>query len=95
MAIDDKRQEFFRSRTEKGPGGHLFWIGASVPRGYGKMTIDGENVYAHRVAWCVDKGLNLRDIEGHEILVMCEYLDCVAIGHLASRPKARGKYQRP
>lgn len=86
MPIDFERQQFFFSRTRR-EGEHLIWDGADTPRGYGKMTIDGENVYTHRVSWCIAHNLDLKAIEDKTILRTCERNDCVEPTHLAARPK--------
>ena len=86
MAIDFERQQFFWSRTEK-QGDHLIWTGSQVPRGYGVMAIDGKDVYAHRIAYCLAKNLDLEDIESLIIMRTCERNDCVLDTHLVPKPK--------
>lgn len=82
MTIDFERQQFLWSRTKK-EGDHLIWTGANTPRGYGKMSFGADRIeYAHRVAWCIDKNLDLDDIEGVAIIRLCDRNDCVAPGHL-------------
>lgn len=86
MQIDFERQQFFWSRTVR-EGDHIIWTGAAVPRGYGIITIEGEEVYAHRVAYCLAHNLTLKDIEGLIILRTCTRNDCVDANHLVSKPK--------
>lgn len=48
----------FWSKVEKSPDpdGCWIWTGARYPSGYGKVTINGETRYAHRVAWELTNG---------------------------------------
>jgi hypothetical protein len=90
MPIDFERQQFFWSRVRK-DGEHLIWEGADTPRGYGKMQVGAEVVYAHRVAWCIAHNLDLKDIENKTIIRTCERNDCVEPEHLAARMKKSSK----
>lgn len=90
MAIDFERQQFFWSRVER-EGDHLIWTGSQVPRGYGIITIDGEEVYAHRVAYCIANNIDLKNIEQFQIIRTCERNDCVEPKHLIPKPKRKAK----
>lgn len=90
MAIDIERQEFFWSRVSR-QGDHLIWEGADTPRGYGKITINGENVYAHRVAYCIANNLEPHHIADKTIIRTCERNDCVEPTHLIARLKKSSK----
>ena len=86
MPIDFERQQFFWSRTEK-QGDHIIWTGSAVPRGYGIMKVGSEEVYAHRVAYCLAKNIDLKDIENFVIMRTCDRNDCVKADHLVAKPK--------
>ena len=86
MAIAFERQQFFWSRVER-EGDHLIWTGSKVPRGYGIITIDSEEVYAHRVAYCIANNLELHSIEAFQIIRTCTRNDCVEPLHLVPKPK--------
>lgn len=90
MAIDFERQQFFFSRVQK-KGEHLLWRGANTTRGYGKIQIDGENQYVHRVAWCIKHNLDIKDIDELVILRICEENACVEPTHLIARKKKSKK----
>jgi hypothetical protein len=93
MPIDFERQKFFWSRVEK-DGDHLIWTGSSVPRGYGTMQIGGEDVYSHRVSYCLAKNIDLKDIEDFIILRTCDRNDCVEPDHLTPKPKKTRKAKK-
>ncbi len=84
--MDFKRQKFFWSRVRK-DGEHLIWEGSQTTRGYGKMMVEGENVYAHRVAYCIAKAFKLDEIEHLQIIRTCELNECVEPSHLAAKIK--------
>lgn len=87
MAIDFDRQKFFWSRVGQ-DGEHLIWSGTKVPRGYGIITINGREEYAHRVSWCIASSIDLSAIDDyHLVRINCNKNDCVEPGHLALKPK--------
>lgn len=88
MPIEFERQQFFWSRVRK-DGDHLIWEGASVPRGYGKIQIGEDIEYAHRISYCIAKGVEPQDIAHLTVLITCGRNDCVAPDHLATRPKKK------
>ena len=88
MPIDFERQKFFWSRVEK-EGDHLIWTGSAVPRGYGVMAIGKDEVYAHRVAYCIAHNVDLKAIEDFIILRTCDRNDCVEPSHLIPKPKKK------
>lgn len=85
--IDFERQQFFWSRVQK-DGDHLIWTGTKVPRGYGIITIQGKEEYAHRVAYCIAQNIDLSAIkEFHLVRINCNRNDCVEPTHFAPKPK--------
>ena len=86
--IDFERQQFFWSRTKK-QGDHLIWTGSFGPRDYGFMYFGKDKEYAHRVAYCIARGLDLKDIDNLIILRTCERNDCVADNHLVAKKKKK------
>lgn len=73
------------------------WTGAKVPRGYGKMTAGGKQVYTHRWSYARFKG---EIPEGMQVDHMCFNTSCVNPDHLRlatpkqnseNQPGARGK----
>lgn len=86
MAIDFERQQFFWSRVRK-DGEHLIWEGAHTTRGYGKITINNRNEYAHRVAYCIAKNLDLKAIDDKIILITCNAPGCCEPKHLIAKQK--------
>lgn len=57
----------------------FFWMGAADPRGYGKIQVDGQLLYAHRVSYELHKGLIP---EGMYIDHRCSTPNCVNPAHL-------------
>lgn len=86
MSVDFERQRFFWSRVET-HGEHLIWTGTRVPRGYGIITINGREEYAHRVSWCINQGIDLSAIDDFLVVRLCDRNDCVEPKHLALKPK--------
>ena len=62
------------------------WVGASLPQGYGKISINGDYHYAHRYSWELYRGEipELVDNEHHGtcILHRCDNPSCVRPDHL-------------
>jgi hypothetical protein len=47
ISVDQRLAE----RVRSGPGGCLEWTGTVIRSGYGQISVDGVNLYVHRVAW--------------------------------------------
>lgn len=55
------------------------WVGAKIGRGYGRIKIDGNTLYSHRVAYTLYKGLIPNDMH---VLHSCDNPCCVRPDHL-------------
>src|SRR5688572_22568808 len=49
-------RERFYSRVQDGPNGCRLWTGSSLGGGYGGFSIGDKTMYAHRVAWELERG---------------------------------------
>lgn len=74
----------FLSRIKR-VNGHLLWTGVRNGAGYGRISVNGKKIYAHRYTW---EQINGPIPEGMEIDHICHTPQCVEISHLrlASRP---------
>ena len=59
--------------------GHLLWGGATDSGGYGHLSIGGQLLSAHRVAWELENGLIP---EGTHVLHHCDIPPCLEPTHL-------------
>lgn len=55
------------------------------------MIINGKDVYAHRIAWCLAHNVDLADIEAYQVIRICAENSCVSVDHLILKPKAPKK----
>ncbi len=67
-----------RTRREASTG-CLIWMGAKLPRGYGKMAYQGRPLLAHRVVW---EDANGPIPAGMCVCHRCDTPSCVELGHL-------------
>lgn len=58
------------------------WSGPKRKDGYGRTTVDGQRVYAHRVAFCDANNLSLLQIQGFVIRHRCDNPECINAEHL-------------
>lgn len=60
------------------------WEGSRDIFGYGvtRLNRGRKQVKAHRVAYCVEQGLDLSDIEGYLVRHRCDNTSCVQPSHL-------------
>lgn len=69
----------FMLATDREPGGHWLWKRAIDPTGYGRFSVDGRMLYAHRWAY----GFFVEPIpEGRQIDHLCRVRHCVYPPHL-------------
>lgn len=71
-------EETFARRTRR-EGECLVWTGVLVGRGYGRFTVEGKAVMAHRYAW---ERVNGPVPEGMVVDHICHNKSCVEIAHL-------------
>lgn len=59
------------------------WRGAKTRGGYGHLVVEGQHVYAHRLAYTVAKG---PIPQGHQLDHLCRHRWCVRPSHLEAVP---------
>lgn len=75
----DATERFWAKVDLNGPGGCWLWTAGTCPEGYGKFSLNGRSVYAHRTAyeWLVGA-----IPEGLHIDHLCRVRSCVNTAHL-------------
>lgn len=58
------------------------WQKALTRAGYGVKRVGDKNLYAHRLAYCADRGIDISAIKGKEILHDCDNPKCINPQHL-------------
>jgi len=66
---------------------HWYWVGAKTTRGYGKMRVDGDEIYARRIAYALENKKTLAEIEHLKIIGLCQENSCVRPEHLFAKPR--------
>ena len=74
-----KEERFWAKVTTSNPTACWFWTASEKGRGYGGFYVDGQMVYAHRVAYELEKG---RIPAGLTIDHLCRNRRCVNPVHL-------------
>lgn len=84
----------FAARTEPiaGDPGCIAWLGSVTDDGYGRITVDGRNVKAHRYAWSRANG---PVPEGLELDHICRVRSCVNVDHLRLATQSQNLAYRP
>jgi hypothetical protein len=77
---------FDRVRHSPSGAGCWFWVGAIASNGYGRIWVDGQSKYAHRVMFELAYGVSLTgsDVLSHR----CDETSCVRPDHLAVADQA-------
>lgn len=73
------------------------WMKGRDKDGYGKTSVGGKHVRAHRLAYCVSNGVPLESIKGLQIRHKCDNPSCVNPEHLEAGTNAdnmRDKVER-
>jgi hypothetical protein len=90
--LTDQAIKSFWSKTEKRIGSDcLWWTGAKKPTGYGRMSIQGKNLQAHRIAYLIQHG---SIPSGMHILHSCDNPSCVNHEHLSTGTHVENMKQR-
>ena len=58
------------------------WDKAKLKSGYGIVSYKNKTTLAHRVAYCLHRGIDLEDIAGLVVRHTCDNPSCVKPGHL-------------
>ena len=84
-------EESFASRTEANPDGCLVWTGNLGSNGYGRISVNGKRVKAHRYAW---ERVNGPIPDGLLIDHICFNRACVNVEHLRLATRAQNAENR-
>lgn len=83
MAIEEKYITRFWTKVDKrGPDDCWLWTAHRVHHGYGAFGYGRKVKRANRIAYCIDKELNIEDIDGQHILHSCDNPPCCNAKHL-------------
>lgn len=83
--MDGIVRDEFNKRVQK-TDDHWLWTGAKTNRGYGKMRIGGEEIYARRISYALENKKSLDEIAHLRIIGLCLENSCVRPDHLFAKP---------
>lgn len=84
-------EESFAARTAPGDDGCLVWTGPRSDTGYGRISVQGSQEYAHRYAWEREHGAIPDDKMVDHI---CCNRACVEVGHLRLTTNQENSWNR-
>ncbi len=82
IEYDAAMNRFWNKVNKKGPDECWEWTAGIRYKGYGAFNIGGGVVGSNRMAYCLDKGLELSDIRGKCVCHSCDNPPCCNPAHL-------------
>lgn len=89
--VPSSHAESFASNVERSPNGCLVWTGSRSDTGYGRISVQGSQEYAHRYAWEREHGAIPDDKMVDHI---CCNRACVEVGHLRIATNQENSWNR-
>lgn len=84
-ALEQRFWEKVDKTPGHGPNGDCWlWTAHRDRLGYGKTSLDHKTQISHRVAFSLDRGIDLRDLAGFHIMHSCDWPPCQRPDHLSA-----------